>query len=71
MASALLLGQFITGTAFGNVSASTINQYTLFSSVALFLGIPLLIVAEEALPKEVIERRQMEEYLSDVQKKFG
>jgi MFS family permease len=71
MASALLLGQFITGTAFGNVSASTINQYTLFSSVALFLGIPPLIVAEEALPKEVIERRQMEEYLSDVQKKFG
>jgi MFS family permease len=70
MATALLLGQFIAGTVFGNVSASTINQYTLFSSVALFLGIPPLIVAEEALPKEVIERRQMEEYLADVQQKY-
>jgi ACR3 family arsenite efflux pump ArsB len=71
MAAALLLGQFITGTVFGNVSATTIFRYTLFSSVALFIGIPLLIVAEEALPKEVIERRQMEEYLVDVREKYA
>lgn len=70
MTSAQMLGLILTGTRFGTVSASQINIYLLFSSVALFLCIPPLILAEEALPKELIEKRQLLEYLDAVKKKF-
>ena len=42
----------------------------LFSSVAIFLCIPPLIQAEDALPKEVIEKRQMQEYLERARRRF-
>lgn len=71
MTSAQMLGLILTGTSFGAVSASQINAYMLFSSVALFLCIPPLILAEEALPKELIEKRQLLEYLDGVKNKFA
>ncbi|NIQ32407.1 MAG: MFS transporter [Nitrososphaeria archaeon] len=70
MAAALMLGLISAGTIFGSVSASRITGYMLFSSVALFLCIPPLIVAEETLPKELIEKRQLQEYLDEVKRKF-
>jgi MFS family permease len=70
MTSAQMLGLILTGTSFGIVSTSQINAYVLFSSVALFLCIPPLILAEEALPKELIEKRQLLEYLDGVRNKF-
>ncbi len=63
MAGAMSLGLIGVGTTFGSVSVSQINSYMLYSSVAIFLCIPPLIQAEDALPKEVIEKRQMEEHL--------
>ena len=70
MTSAQMLGLILTGTSFGIVNTSQINAYMLFSSVALFLCIPPLILAEEALPKELIEKRQLLEYLDGVRNKF-
>jgi MFS family permease len=70
MAAAQMLGLILTGTSFGMASASQINAYMLFSSVALFLCIPPLILAEEALPKELIEKRQLIDYLDGVKNKF-
>jgi MFS family permease len=63
MSIALMIGLTIVGTSFGSVSEASIKSYMFFSSVALFLCIPPLIVAEDALPSEVIEKRQMEEHL--------
>ena len=63
MAGAMSLGLIGVGTTFGSVSVSQINSYMLYSSVAIFLCIPPLIQAEDALPQEVIEKRQMEEHL--------
>jgi MFS family permease len=63
IAIALMIGLTIVGTIFGSVSASSIRSYMFFSSVALFLCIPPLIVAEDALPHEVIEKRQLEDHL--------
>jgi MFS family permease len=60
---ALMIGLTIVGTAYGSVSESSIKSYMFFSSVALFLCIPPLIIAEDALPQEVIEKRQLEEHL--------
>jgi MFS family permease len=60
---ALMIGLTIVGTSFGSVSESSIKSYMFFSSVALFLCIPPLIIAEDALPREVIEKRQMDEHL--------
>jgi MFS family permease len=60
---ALMIGLTIVGTAVGSVSESSIKSYMFFSSVALFLCIPPLIFAEDALPKEIIEKRQLEEHL--------
>jgi len=71
MASAQMLGLILTGTSFGMASASQINAYMLFSSVALFLCIPPLLLAEEALPKELIEKRQLLDYLDGVKNKFA
>jgi len=70
MTSAQMLGLILTGISFGNASASQINAYMLFSSVALFLCIPPLILADEALPKELIEKRQLLDYLDGVKNKF-
>jgi MFS family permease len=70
IASAQMLGLIITGVSFGSVSTSQINAYMLFSSVALFLCIPPLLLAEEALPKELIEKRKLLEYLDGVKNKF-
>ncbi len=71
MATAQMLGLILTGTSFGMASAAQINAYMLFSSVALFLCIPPLILAEEALPKELIEKRQLIDYLDVVKNKFA
>lgn len=68
--TAQMLGLIVTGTSFGSVSFSQINSYMLFSSVALFLSIPPLILAEEALPRSLIEKRQLLEYLDGVKEKF-
>ncbi|MFX0210918.1 MAG: MFS transporter [Candidatus Hodarchaeota archaeon] len=70
MTAALMVGLILSGTHFGSVSVSQINRYLLFSSVALFLCIPPLILAEEALPKELIEKRQLLEYLDAVKDRF-
>jgi MFS family permease len=63
ISTALLIGLTIVGTTFGSVSASNIRSYMFFSSVALFLCIPPLIFAEDALPHEIIEKRQLEDHL--------
>jgi MFS family permease len=63
IAGGLLVGLMGVGTSFGSVTVEKIKSYMLYSSVALFLCIPPLIQAEDALPKEVIEKRQMEEHL--------
>jgi MFS family permease len=63
IAGGLLIGLMGVGTTFGSVSVREINSYMLYSSVALFLCIPPLIQAEDALPPEVIEKRQMEQHM--------
>jgi MFS family permease len=63
MAGGLLIGLMGVGTTFGSVTVQQINNYMLYSSVALFLCIPPLIQAEDALPPEVIEKRQMEQHM--------
>ncbi len=63
MAGGLLIGLMGVGTTFGGVTVQKINNYMLYSSVALFLCIPPLIQAEDALPPEVIEKRQMEQHM--------
>jgi MFS family permease len=60
---ALLIGLMISGGGFGSISESRIRNFMFFTAVAIFLCIPPLIVAEDALPKEIIEKRQMEEHL--------
>jgi MFS family permease len=70
MMSAQMVGLVLVGTRFGIVSASQINVFTLFSSIALFLCIPTLILAEETLSKELIEKRQLLDYLDGVKDKF-
>jgi MFS family permease len=71
MATAQMIGLILTGTSFGMATTSQINAYMLFSSVALFLCIPPLLLAEEALPKELIEKRQLLDYLDGVKGKFA
>jgi MFS family permease len=63
MAGGLLIGLMGVGTTFGSVTVREINRYMLYSSVALFLCIPPLIQAEDALPQESIEKRQMEQHM--------
>ena len=63
MAGGLLIGLMGVGTTFGSVTVQQINNYMLYSSVALFLCIPPLIQAEDALPQDVIEKRQMEQHM--------
>ena len=70
IASALMIGLILSGASFGSASTSQINTYLLFSSIALFLCIPPLLVAEEALPKELIEKRQLADYLDGFKGKF-
>lgn len=70
MCLAMLLGLVSTGTIFGSVSASYIKSHILYSAVALFLCVPLLIVAEELLPKELIEKRKFQEYLEHARKRY-
>jgi len=70
IAAAQMVGLIIAGVSFGSVSTSQINAYMLFSSVALFLCIPPLLLAEEALPTELIEKRKLLEYLDGVKNKF-
>jgi MFS family permease len=70
MAGALMVGLIGVGTKFGSVSASQIRSYMLFSSVAIFLCIPPLIQAEDSLPREVIEKRQMQEYLESARRRY-
>jgi len=67
---AMLLGLVSTGTMFGSVSASYIKSYIMYSAVALFLCIPMLIMAEELLPKELIEKRRFQEYLEHARKRY-
>jgi MFS family permease len=71
IAGAQLVGLILTGAHFGIASSAQINLYMLFSAVALFLCIPPLILAEESLPKEVIEDRQMLDHLEAVKDLFG
>jgi len=70
MASAILLGLMSAGTLFGSISASQIKSYILLSSVALFLCIPPLIITEDVLPKELIEKRRFQQYLDQARKKY-
>ena len=63
MTGGLLIGLMGVGTTFGSVTVREINNYMLYSSVALFLCIPPLIQAEDALPQDVIERRQLEQHM--------
>jgi hypothetical protein len=70
MCLAMLLGLVSAGTIFGSVSVSYIKSYIMYSAVALFLCIPLLIMAEELLPKELIEKRRFQEYLEHARKRY-
>jgi MFS family permease len=65
-----MVGLILAGTRFGSASTSQINAYMLFSSIALFLCIPPLLLAEEALPKELIEKRQLADYLGGFKNKI-
>jgi MFS family permease len=67
---AMLLGLVSAGTIFGSVSASYIKSYIMYSAVALFLCIPMLIMAEDLLPKELIEKRRFQEYLEHARKRY-
>ena len=69
--SAQMLGLILSGVSFGSASAAQIGSYMLFASIALFLCIPPLFLAEEALPKELIEKRQLLDYLEGVKNKFS
>jgi MFS family permease len=68
--AAQMVGLIIAGVSFGTASISQINTYIFFASVALFICIPPLILAEEALPRALIEKRQLMEYLDGVKDKF-
>ena len=69
IAASQMLGLILCGASFGSASTSQINAYMLFSSIALFLCIPPLLFAEEALPKELIEKRQLADYLEEFKNK--
>ena len=71
IAASQMVGLILGGVSFGSASNSQINAYMLFSSIALFLCIPPLLFAEEALPKELIEKRQLADYLDGFKGKFG
>ena len=71
MSFAMLLGLMASGTIFGSVSESHLKRFMFFSAVALFLCIPPLIVAEDALPMEIIEKRQMEEHLKKARERMS
>lgn len=68
--AAILIGMMVSGGGFGAISASKIRTYMFYSAVALFLCIPPLIIAEDALPKEIIEKRQLEEHLKRAKDKM-
>ena len=68
--TAQLVGLILAGTHFGGVSIGQINIYMIFASVALFICIPPLILAEEVLPRSLIEKRQLMEYLDGVKDRF-
>lgn len=70
MSLAAMLGLLSAGTVFGSTSASQIKSYILFSAVALFLCIPPLIIAEDLLPRDLIEKRRMKEYLEQARRKY-
>ena len=63
LAFAVLVGLGSTGTVFGSVSESKMKSYLFSSAVALFLCIPPIIASEDSLPKELIEKRQLEEHI--------
>jgi len=71
IAAAQMVGLILSGVSFGSASAAQINSYMLFASIALFLCIPPLFLADEALPKELIEKRQLLDYLEGVKNKFA
>lgn len=68
--AAQMVGLILSGVNFGSASAAQISLYTLFASIALFLCIPPLFLADEALPKELIEKRLLLDYLEGVKNKF-
>ena len=70
IAAAQMVGLIVSGVSFGSASAAQINLYMLFASIALFLCIPPLFLADETLPKELIEKRQLLDYLEGVKNKF-
>jgi MFS family permease len=70
IAVAQMVGLILSGVSFGSASAAQISSYTLFASLALFLCIPPLFLADESLPKELIEKRQLLDYLEGVKNKF-
>ena len=70
LTAAQMIGLILSGVNFGTASAAQIGSYMLFASIALFLCIPPLFLADEALPKELIEKRQLLDYLEGVKNKF-
>jgi hypothetical protein len=70
IALAILLGLFTTGSVFGSTGINQVKSYLFFSSIALFLAIPPLIFVEEILPKELVEKRRLQEYLELAKKKY-
>lgn len=69
--AAQMIGLILAGASFGSASILQINNYMLFAAVALFICIPPLILAEEALPRALIEKRQLMEYLDGVKDRFA
>jgi MFS family permease len=70
IALAILLGLFTTGSVFGSTGINQVKSYLFFSSIALFLAIPPLIFVEEILPKELVDKRKLQEYLELAKKKY-
>jgi len=63
---AFLLGMTVSGAVFGGISESQIKSFMFFSAIILFISIPPLIIAKDALPMEIIEKRLMDRHLKQV-----
>jgi MFS family permease len=60
------LGLIVSGTVFGNIDESVFRRLMFLSAISLFLSIPPLIIAKDALPRELIEKGLMDRHLKQV-----
>ena len=63
---ALLLGMIVSGSIYGPIIESQLKRFMFFSAIILFVSIPPLIIAKDALPKDIIEKKQMDRHLKQL-----